>query len=166
MAQNLCQNDFDVKAFKGKGAFWDVLQHTKTQSLTVWREMRALAEESRVHQSSVYLQVHKQAGLADLGVVSEIRWRMRLHGTDTHLSWIDARRALVGEPVAVQRYYEAIEEYAANLNCLAGILRQTAIRTLQRFVQDDSRTAPELYAGWIRGQITKQGKFRVAVHTV
>ena len=160
-----CQGLVDVKAFKGKGGAWAMLQSVRASFEDCWTEMLKLALESGHMQAKAYLQVHRYTGLARIPAVSHLRWRVRQSGSahDMHASWDQVEAMTTGLSPSIRRYYFAMNQRMLDLNCLAQVLQQTAIRLLLRLSdrnarqvggEKDAPSGVQLFLTWVKGNIT------------
>ena len=160
MKSKVCQPFTDVKAFKGKGEAWQMLQGVKADLATVWRQMEILAHETVTSaeaptQAPAYVQVHRITGLAKTGAVKELRWRVRQYGRDSHASWVLVEGLLVGQSVSVRRYYWHLNQRMLDLNCQAGMLRSMSLRLLARMSdRADPKGEIQHFASWIKGDVS------------
>lgn len=129
-----------------------------------WTEMLKLALESGHMQAKAYLQVHRYPGLARIPAVSYLRWRVRQSGSahDMHASWEQVEAMTTGLSPSIRRYYFAMNQRMLDLNCLAQVLQQTAIRLLLRLSDRNARQAGnekgapggvQLFLTWVKGDI-------------
>ena len=158
-----CQRLLDVKAFKGKGQAWELLLTVRASIEDCWAEMLRLSLESGHMQTPAYLQVHRYPGLARIPAVSFLRWRLRQAGRDLHAGWEQVDGMVADQPIAVRRYYWALNQRMLDLNCLAQVLQQTAIRLLLRLSDRNARQTSgdgdvpggvQLFLAWVKGDIT------------
>lgn len=162
-----CRGLLDIKGFKGKGGALELLKAVRVSFEDCWREMLKLELESKHLQANAYLQVHRYPGLGRIPAVSYLRWRVRQSGSahDSHTSWEQVEAMTAGLPPAVQRYYSAMNQRMLDLNCLAQVLQQTAIRLLLRLSDRNARQtgsgkdAPagvQLFLAWVKGDHSTQ----------
>ncbi len=157
-----CQGLVDIKGFKGKGGAAALLKAVRVSFEDCWGEMLKLELESKHLQANAYLQVHRYPGLGRIPAVSHLRWRVRQSGLahDSHTSWEQVEAMTAGLPPAVQRYYSRMNQRLLDLNCLAQLLQQTAIRLLLRLSDRNARqtgggkdepAGVELFLAWVKG---------------
>lgn len=157
-----CPGLVDVKAFKGKGAAWTMLNQVRVSLEEVWREMATLAVESSHLRVKVYIQVHRYPGLSKHHAVAFLRWRLRQSGQDAHVSWPQVESLVAGQALPVRRYYWNINQRMLDLNCLAAALQQVAIRLLLRLSDrsarqpagEDAPKGVELFIQWVAGKVS------------
>ncbi len=158
MKRRACQPLVDTKAFKGKGSAWQMLQCVGDDLRAVWRDMEALAHESSADaptQAPAYVQVHRITGLSKQGAVRELRWRLRQRDHDSHVLWPQVEALLANQAIAVRRYYWHLNQRMLDLNCIAGTLRQVALRLLARLSdRADPKGEDQHFAAWIKGELS------------
>lgn len=147
-----CQNCFDLKAFKGKGAAKAALEEIANKQKELWREMENLSKEtSAVENTLIYIQVHRVPGTK---AIQEIRWRAKKRAGDNHVKWNDIESLLGSLPVGTRRYFEEANERLNDFNCLNTILRTTAMRLLTRIHdQSEENSSRKLWSRWVSDQI-------------
>lgn len=137
-----------------------MLQGSMSDLWLIWREMEILAHDSgtgagAAMQTGAYVQVHRITGLTKTGAVKELRWRLRLHSRDNHVLWPQVEALLTKQSITVRRYYWHLNQRMLDLNCQAGILRNTAMRLLARM---NDRTNPDgetlLFMAWVKGELS------------
>lgn len=160
--KNLCPKFVDVKAFKGKGAAWSMLTSIRGAFEDCWSEMFCVALETAHMRTRAYLQVHRYPGLPRIPAAHSLRWRVKGGGRDAHTVWDGVEDLIKDESAPVKRYYWNLNQRMLELNCLAQMLQQSAIRLLLRLSDRSGRTAPTketpdgavLFHAWVRGEIT------------
>ena len=118
--------DLDIKAFKGKGAFLDLLQNQSDIVRSVQSEMKLLATEIENMALPLQLMFSLDQRTTHMSR-ARLRWRIR---GDMSTKSFDKMRPLFKQiPVGLHNYLETVNDRVQELNALEAIFRYAAAQT-------------------------------------
>lgn len=118
--------DLDIKAFKGKGAFLDLLQTQSEVVRNVQREMKSLADEIEAMALPMQLMFTVDQRTTHMPR-ARLRWRIR--GDMSTKSFDRIRPLFIQLPVGLHSYLEQVNSRVNELNALEAIFRYSAAQT-------------------------------------